>query len=873
MQSCLKNLSISLFVLCTLLMAQSNSGVIRGTVKDSSDSLVPGAKVTLKMAGGADLQSVTTDASGTYAFSPAPAGTYELNVVAPGFQPFVQQKVVVDSQKPVTLDVVLALKRAANSVEVSAKVDPFEVVPDKPTPSVFGLNLPILETPRSISVVEASTVERYNIQTVNDLVTVASGSFTGSYFGIPGTLFVRGDESDNYFRGFRRAENEGSYSTPLGAAETIEVVKGPPPTAYGAGKTGGFLNFIPKSARSTTAQWLEHPEGKVTLTYGSYSEKIGTVDFGSPLQLGSHRAGIYVYGDVEDSNSYYNYIHKREKLGQIAFDSELGKKWRIEMGMQGYLGNLPQNVGWNRVTQALIDNGTYMAGSPLVNLSSNKWDITPADLPRDNLQQFVFTKDYAPIFLSSPTAALFALDPKTIHYVHLNDNQIIADQGDFSSALTDTGYFDLIRDFHEGMTFRNQTFVETLDASKYTSYEFSSYYNPKVAENKTTFDWVMKPTHWLEANATGGFALRHTDFTSGESRTPQANDRRDLSVGPTPNDRFVGAFTNHAQFPWDYYQQGNYSDVGEFFLADVKLFSRLSILGGVRYDWYNPTSTGSDSGEPFSKVSGSDGATTYNVSASYKLPKQIVPYFTYATSNYLSVGQGGEIDYSTITNKTFIQGSHLYETGVKAAMGSKALASVALFNQRRSAYNTLSSAVDYYKTKGVEFEMRAAPTKLVSFTAAYTFQQPEQLNIPFELGIPGTLIGLTPQESYGGRFIGDPSIFGLKVPIEVAGQPKTVATGFVTVTPLKHMGFTVGTTWSQKVEAGYISGIVLPSYAVFRGSVFYNFRRYSFNLAANNIGDKRFFTSQYLFWDTFVKPSEMRTISLTVAYRFGRDVH
>ena len=50
---------------------------------------------------------------------------------------------------------------------------------------------------------------------MNDLALVASGTFTGSYFGIPGTLFVRGDESDNYFRGFRRAENEGSYSTPL----------------------------------------------------------------------------------------------------------------------------------------------------------------------------------------------------------------------------------------------------------------------------------------------------------------------------------------------------------------------------------------------------------------------------------------------------------------------------------------------------------------------------------------------------------------------------------------------------------------------------------------------------------------------------------
>lgn len=852
-------------------MAQANLGMIRGTVKDSSDAVVPGATVTLK-----GLPAVTTDSTGAFFFPAAPAGTYELSVEASGFQPFVQPEVKVEAGKTGSFDVALVIKRSADTVEVTAKVDPFEVVPDRPTNSVFGLDLPVLEIPRSISVVEAETVARYNIQTVNDLVTVASGSFTGSYFGIPGTLFVRGDESDNYFRGFRRAENEGSYSTPLGAAETIEVVKGPPPTPYGAGKSGGFLNFIPKSARSTTAKWLEHPEAKITLTYGSYDQKIGSVDFGSPLKLGSHRAGIYIYGDLEDSDSFYNYIHKREKLGQIAFDSELGKKWRVELGMQGYLGNLPQNVGWNRVTQALVDKGQYLAGSPLINLSSNKYSVTPSDVPRDNLQQFVFAANFAPIFRSpgfANTAALFALDPKTIHLATLSNKQIIADAGDFSSALTDTGYFDLIRDFHEGTTLRNQTFVETLDASKYTSYQFSSYYNPKVVENKTTLDWALKPTRWLEANTTGGFAFRHTSFASGESRTPQANDRRDLSVGPTPNDRFVGAFTANAVFPWDYYQQGNYSDIGEFLLANVKLYSRLSVLAGVRYDYYNLDSTGTDFGEPNVHTSGSSGATTYNVSTSYRLPHQIIPYFTYATSSYLSVGQGGEVDYSTIPSKTFIQGSHLYETGVKAAMGSKALASIALFKQKRSAFNTLSGAVDYYQTKGVEFEVRAAPTRQISFTGAYTFQQPQQLNIPFELGIPGTYLGLTPQESYGGRFIGDASIFGLKAPVEVAGQLKTVVTAFGTYTPFKHIGFTLGTTWSQKVEAGYISGVILPSYAVWRGSVFYNFRNYSINLAANNLGDKKFFTSQYLFWDTFVKPSELRTFSLTVSYRFGRDVH
>ena len=96
---------------------------------------------------------------------------------------------------------------------------------------------------------------------------------------------------------------------------------------------------------------------------------------------------------------------------------------------------------------------------------------------------------------------------------------------------------------------------------------------------------------------------------------------------------------------------------------------------------------------------------------------------------------------------------------------------------------------------------------------------------------------------------------------------------FVTVTPQRNWGVTVGSSWTQSVEAGYISGVILPSYAVFRGSVFYHYKRYEVNLAANNIGDKRYFTSQYLFWDTFVKPSEMRTLSLTVSYRFGRDVH
>jgi hypothetical protein len=100
-------------------------------------------------------------------------------------------------------------------VDVNERIDPFEVVPSAPTNSVFGLDTPLPEIPRSISVVPAEMMTRYDIQTVNDLVTASPGSFTGSYFGVPGALFIRGEAGDNFYRGFRRVENRGNYETPV----------------------------------------------------------------------------------------------------------------------------------------------------------------------------------------------------------------------------------------------------------------------------------------------------------------------------------------------------------------------------------------------------------------------------------------------------------------------------------------------------------------------------------------------------------------------------------------------------------------------------------------------------------------------------------
>src|SRR5260370_40515065 len=97
---------------------------------------------------------------------------------------------------------------------------------------------------------------RYSVKTVNDIVAVSTGSFTGSYFGIPGSVFLRGDIGDNFFRGFRRVENGGNYQTPVAATDHIEVVKGPPSPIYGGGRVGRVFRITPQAGRNERAKWL-----------------------------------------------------------------------------------------------------------------------------------------------------------------------------------------------------------------------------------------------------------------------------------------------------------------------------------------------------------------------------------------------------------------------------------------------------------------------------------------------------------------------------------------------------------------------------------------------------------------------------------------
>lgn len=850
------------------LNAQTSS--LGGTVKDPTGGVVAQAVVTLTDTKTSAKKQATTDGMGAYTFTGLSAGAYTVEVTAPGFAAFKQDATVGAGSS--RLEVALALAQETGTVSVEAKIDPFNVVPTAPTQSLFGLDQKLEEIPRSISTADQETLERYNVKTVNDIITVSSGTYTGSYFGISGSVFLRGDIGDNFFRGFRRVENRGNYETPVAATDHIEIVKGPPSPIYGGGRIGGFLNFIPKTARSESAKWLEHPTGKISLTYGSYDEKRGSAELGSQFKTGTHRNGVYAFFEAEDSHSFYKGVGNRYKLGQIAFDAELSPKMRLAYGFQGFHDEGTQNIGWNRVTQDLIDNQNYLAGQPLVNLSHNGYNIGPGDVPSYSLSQFAYQTNFGATPDFQAVAKWYALNPATVKIVKLPLDQIMIDAGDFTHSTTFTPYFDYVWDISKNVHVKNQTFFDWLNHQKYSSYGFGAGYRPWTIENKTTVSGDYRLAKAVKGHYIAGYNYRHVRVTAGEERNEfQVVDRRDLSIGATSNDRFAGPFNSNGLIRFQYYQNGRYGDSGVFGLADTNLGEHLMVTTGFRVERYTPDFTGHDDTDNFvnTHAVNAQTAATYNASVSYKLPFNIIPYFTTATSRFLDLGQGNELDYAQVLNGTFLATSNLYEGGVKTSgFNNKLFASLSIYQQKRASYNTQTRQDDYFKTKGVELEGRAFFLKRFSFTGSFTWQDPEQLNVPFLLGIPPYLLGLTPQQSYGGRFIGDASIFGLKAPFQVGGQPHFVVSPFLTVNVTKNAGFTMGTSWVSSVKAGYVSNVVLPSYFLTRGSVFYKHKQHTLNVAINNMFDTVYFQSQYLFWDVFVKPGALRTASLTYSFAF-----
>jgi len=101
--------------------AQTITGTITGTVKDSSGGVLPGATVTMTQLDTNRQQTAVTDPEGRYTSPPLQLGNYRVEASLSGFKSALQSGVTLTLDEVARLDFVLGVGSLQEVVEVAAQ--------------------------------------------------------------------------------------------------------------------------------------------------------------------------------------------------------------------------------------------------------------------------------------------------------------------------------------------------------------------------------------------------------------------------------------------------------------------------------------------------------------------------------------------------------------------------------------------------------------------------------------------------------------------------------------------------------------------------------------------------------------------------------
>ncbi|WP_411817840.1 TonB-dependent siderophore receptor [Hyphococcus sp. DH-69] len=783
--------------------------------------------------------------------------------------------------------------------EIVVYADPVGLSEETSSDSVFGVSRSLLETPRSVSIVSDTTMERYGIEDIDDFITTTPGTFGGSFFGVPGAISIRGSVSETYYRGFKRALNQGLFPTPIGSSDRVEIVRGPVPVIYGAGRVGGLLNFYPKTVDGEGITTDDGIHGSVSFTGGSYGKKNGSIELIAPFKLAGRESGISVYAEIEDSKHFYRGREPEHQLVQFAFSHELPAGMSFEAGgMYYHSDGYYQTPGWNRVTQDLIDNGTYITGrdTDLTDIDGNG-RLTPNEVDAavgtffgaSNIRTLVDFGVYGipDAYKLDTGVGTGQLDRRTVFM----SDQEIAESESF------TGYVDLKKEFDDDSTLSLQLFYDQIDGDLFVSYGFAAQHEMKVFEARASYDFGVELGD--NANLDMFFTASHRRYDAELRENFLSGylvlDRRDLLAGPQGNDIFDSPFSEEPGgigIGWDTDGDSRWTDTGVAAVADLKVGDLGIVLGG-RYDHYDTTAidTGNTVFDPSlanTRYDGKEGDFSYSASVNYTTPFGLVPYFTYAEGSELNDSANGGITPGAVRDEILF-GSELLEGGVKfSLLDNKLFGSATVYKQERQRVDSFGNKSPE-ESKGFEFEMSYIITENWSMTGAATVQnykipapgacgsgQGEYLVIPPNhpsANLFGSPVAL--EDGYGGLFaaLNASCIPELQNGYDLAGIPDTVFSSFLTYTSDETQYGTFGATFGGTRVAetgGRIDGaIVLPAYTVFRAAAFADFGRFQVTATIDNLFDKTYFQPlQDVYQEVGALPGVGRTFQIKGVMNF-----
>lgn len=255
--------SLCLLALAAVAAAQTQitTGVVQGTVVDSSGAVLPGVSAEVRNADTGLLRTLVTDARGRYVFLQLPPGPYTVTFSLPGFATLVRENVAVTVGQAVRLDVTMRVSGVAETVIVSTQG-------------------PTVETTRTAA---ATTLNQTTVETTpilgrkfEDLLTLTPGvsvvqgpdgdeiTFAGQR-GVFNNISLDGGDYNNGFFGEQMGGQRAAIDITLDAVKEFQVIATGAPAEFGR-SAGGVVNVITKSGTNETAGSLFHYQRLEALT-------------------------------------------------------------------------------------------------------------------------------------------------------------------------------------------------------------------------------------------------------------------------------------------------------------------------------------------------------------------------------------------------------------------------------------------------------------------------------------------------------------------------------------------------------------------------------------------------------------------------------
>jgi iron complex outermembrane receptor protein len=548
---------------------------------------------------------------------------------------------------------------------------------------------PIVEAPRSMSVITRQQLDERQVLNLNDALRYTAGVQSSGYGADSRAdwLRVRGFDPTQFLDGLPLPK--GSFANPKVEPwnlERITVLRGPASSVYGQTPPGGMLDMISRRPQAESAQQIEVQAG---------SNEHKQINFDSTGKIDDEGRFLYrVSGVVRDSNAPVDHIpDKRYNLApsltwNIDDDTRLtfiSQYTRDDTGITG---------------QFLPLQGTQLAGSTIShhkNLGEPDWDFYDRtyyalgyafEHRLNDVWQFRQNLRYTKSDLSFQ-----AVNVATFNTVDADGN-VNRESGivneDISQFAVDNNFQ---ADFQTGAI--SHTLLLGLDHQR----------------SNTNYQWLYGGSYLYDA---GGNVIGNNVPPINVNNPVHGQDMSNVSYFALQ----------------DYSQKTRQTGL---YVQDQMALDNWRLTLGGREDWVHTGTTFHALGDATSTQR--DAAFTGNVGLSYVFDNGVTPYISYTESFQPSTGASA----SAVQSFKPTNGRQ-YEVGVKyQPVGSKTLLTAAVYDLRQDnvkvTEGSLNRQVGELQVRGLELEATTEVTDNLKLVGSYTYTDTKILKgLPAEVG-------------------------------------------------------------------------------------------------------------------------------------------